>query len=49
MDDKKLYAAILGLTPPWGVEKVDLRLAQGEVLKTDAGEGSLVYENARCS
>jgi transposase len=31
MDDKKLYAAILGLTPPWGVEKVDLRLAQGEV------------------
>jgi len=31
MDDKKLYAAILGLTPPWGVEKVDLQLAQGEI------------------
>ncbi len=31
MDDKKLYAAILGLTPSWGVEKVDLQLAQGEI------------------
>lgn len=31
MDDRKLYAAILGLTAPWGVEKVELRLDQGEV------------------
>ncbi len=31
MDDKSLYAAILGLTEPWGVEKVELRLGDGEV------------------
>lgn len=31
MDDKHLYAAILGVTEPWGVEKVELRLADGEV------------------
>lgn len=31
MNDKKPYAAILGLTPPWGIEKVGLRLAQDEV------------------
>jgi hypothetical protein len=31
MDDKSLYAAILGLTDPWGVDKVELRLADGEV------------------
>jgi hypothetical protein len=26
VDDKSLYAAILGLKEPWGVEKVELRL-----------------------
>ena len=31
MDDKKLYAAILGLTEPWGVEVVELKLSEGEV------------------
>ncbi len=31
MDDKSLYAAILGLKDPWGVEKVELRLADAEV------------------
>ena len=31
MDDKALYAAILGLMQPWGVEKVELKLASGEV------------------
>ena len=31
MDDKSLYAAILGVRDPWGVDKVELRLAQGEV------------------
>ena len=31
VDDKSLYAAILGLKEPWGVEKVDLRLGEGEV------------------
>ena len=31
MDDKSLYATLLGLTPPWGVEKVELRLEEGEV------------------
>jgi transposase len=31
VDDKSLYAAILGLKEPWGVEKVDLRLGAGEV------------------
>lgn len=32
MDEKQLYAAILGLTDPWKVAKVDLRLDQGEIL-----------------
>ena len=32
MDDKTLYANLLGLTPPWGVEKVELKLKEGEVL-----------------
>ncbi len=31
MDDKSLYAAILGVKEPWAVEKVELRLADGEV------------------
>jgi transposase len=31
VDDKSLYAEILGLKAPWGVEKVELRLADGEV------------------
>lgn len=31
MDDKSLYAAILGVTNPWAVDKVDLRLAEGEI------------------
>lgn len=31
MDDKALYAAILGLMQPWEVEKVELKLASGEV------------------
>ncbi len=31
VDDKSLYAAILGLKEPWGVEKVELRLADEEV------------------
>ncbi len=31
MDDKALYAAILGITAPWKVETVDLQLEAGEV------------------
>ena len=31
MDDKSLYAAILGVKAPWEVDKVELRLAQGAV------------------
>ena len=31
MDEKTLYAKLLGLTSPWGVEKVELRLDEGEV------------------
>lgn len=31
MDEKSLYAAVLGVTSPWGVEKVDLRLTDGEI------------------
>jgi transposase len=31
MDDRSLYAAILGLKEPWGVEKVELQLAEGIV------------------
>ncbi len=32
MNDRKLYEQILGVTDPWHVERVDLRLEQGEVL-----------------
>lgn len=31
MDERKLYAAILGVTAPWKVEKVDLRLKEGAI------------------
>lgn len=31
MDEKTLYAKLLGLTSPWGVEKVELKLTEGEV------------------
>ena len=31
MDDRTLYAKLLGLTAPWGVEKVELKLQEGEV------------------
>ena len=31
MDDKTLYAQLLGLMAPWGVEKVELKLSEGEV------------------
>lgn len=31
MDDKTLYAQLLGLTAPWGVEVVELKLAEGAV------------------
>ena len=31
MDDRSLYAAILGVKEPWGVDKVELRLEHGEV------------------
>jgi transposase len=31
VDDKTLYARLLGLTAPWGVKNVELKLAEGEV------------------
>jgi transposase len=31
MDDRTLYAKLLGLTAPWNVEKVELKLTEGEV------------------
>jgi transposase len=31
MDDKTLYEQLLGLTRPWGVEKVELKLSEGEI------------------
>ena len=31
MDDRALYQQILGIHEPWGVERVDLQLVQGEV------------------
>jgi transposase len=31
VDDRSLYAAILGVKDPWGVEKIELRLENGEV------------------
>lgn len=31
MQDRDLYTAILGIQTPWSVERVDLKLAQGEV------------------
>lgn len=36
MDDKALYSQLLGLTAPWGVEKVELKLKEGEVHVTVA-------------
>lgn len=32
MQDRQLYAQILGIAEPWGVESVELRLAEGEVI-----------------
>lgn len=40
MQDRELYAQILGIRTPWQVERVELKLAEGEVhvhLKHDAG------------
>jgi transposase len=31
MDDKPLYAAILGIKEPWSVEQVELKLGEGEI------------------
>jgi hypothetical protein len=31
MDDKTLYTKLLGLTPPWRIEDVELKLEAGEV------------------
>ncbi|NOR66688.1 MAG: ISL3 family transposase [Woeseiaceae bacterium] len=31
MDERTLYAKLLGLNSPWGVDKVELRLEEGEV------------------
>lgn len=31
MKDTELYGQLLGLTPPWTVSKVELRLTQGAV------------------
>ncbi len=44
MNDKKLYEQILGITSPWHVERVDLKLEEGQVLI--AVEGS--PEAERC-
>jgi transposase len=38
MNDRKLYEQILGISSPWHVERVDLQLAQGQILV--AVEGS---------
>ena len=32
MNDKKLYEQILGITSPWHVEQVELKLENGQVL-----------------
>lgn len=48
MQDRDLYAAILGIRTPWIVERVDLKLAEGEVhvrLKHDDG---LLWPCAEC-
>jgi hypothetical protein len=37
MQDRELYARILGITDPWQVERVDLKLEIGET----GGEGCL--------
>lgn len=37
MNDRKLYEQILGISSPWHVERVDLKLEQGEVLITVEG------------
>lgn len=42
MNDKKLYEQILGISSPWHVESVDLKLSEGQVLI--AVEGSSAVE-----
>lgn len=48
MQDRELYAAILGIRTPWRVGRVDLRLAQGEVHVHLEHEGGLEWPCPAC-
>lgn len=48
MDDKQLYAEILGLTDPWTVERVQLELSGGEVrvdVALPSGEAAPIHDH----
>lgn len=41
MNDRKLYEQILGISSPWHVERVELKLEQGQVLVTVEGSDAV--------
>jgi len=49
MRDIALYERLLGLGPPWRIEKVDLRLEQGEVVVHVAVEEGVLWACPECS
>ena len=48
MDDRSLYQAILGLSKPWEVTGVDLRLGEGEVQVRVEVDGNAVLQCPEC-
>ena len=49
MQDKELYRQILGIQPPWFVERVELELAQGEVRVYLEHDADVEWPCAICS
>ena len=47
MRDTELYRAILGLTPPWTVESVELDMQAGQVVVHYPGPVSATREGSR--
>jgi transposase len=48
MQDRELYAQILGIRTPWQVERVDLKLSEGEVHVHLAHEPGLLWPCPEC-
>src|SRR3972149_10071549 len=49
MRDVTLYESLLGLSPPWRIEKVDLRLDEGEVLLHVAVDEEALWGCPECA